>query len=164
MKKQFILLFFASVSTFAQTNPAITSWMRNFTGITGRHYVSGNSTPITDPVAANVQTVQYNATDVYVSATGIPAYITGPFLDGNPTIATAQNKIFKFPLTPTQNSGTPTATTGGNIGVFINGVALFDYRDGVSYKLSTGANAGGPLGGMGAVSYTHLTLPTILRV
>jgi hypothetical protein len=149
MKKQFILLFFASVSTFAQTNPAITSWMRNFTGITGRHYVSGNSTPITDPVAANVQTVQYNATDVYVSATGIPAYITGPFLDGNPTIATAQNKIFKFPLTPTQNSGTPTATTGGNIGVFINGVALFDYRDGVSYKLSTGANAGGPLGGMG---------------
>ena len=149
MKKQVILLFFASFSTFAQTNPTITSWMRNFTGITGRHYVSGNSTPITDAVAANVQTVQYNTTDVYVSATGIPAYITGPFLDGNPTIATAQNKIFKFTLTPTQNTGTPTATTGGNIGVFINGVALFDYRDGVSYKLSTGTNAGGPLGGMG---------------
>jgi hypothetical protein len=149
MKKQFILLLFASFSTFAQTNPAITSWLRNFTGITGRHYVSGNSTPINDAVAANVQTVQYNTTDVYVSATGIPAYITGPFLDGNPTIATAQNKIFKFPLTPTQNTGTPTATTGGNIGVFINGVALFDYRDGVSYKSSTGANAGGPLGGVG---------------
>ena len=149
MKKLFLLLLFASSSTFAQTNPAITGWLRNFTGITGRHYVSGNSTPIVDAVSANVQTVQYNTTDVYVSATGIPAYITGPFLDGNPSLATAQNKIFKIPLTPTQNTGTLTATTGGNIGVFINGVALFDYRDGVSYKLSTGANAGGPLGGTG---------------
>lgn len=149
MKKLLPFLFFASLSTFAQTNPAITSWLRNFTGITGRHYVSGNSTAIVDAVAANVQTVQYNTTDVYVSATGIPAYITGPFLDGNPSLATAQNKIFKIPLTPTQNTGTLTATTGGNIGVFKNGVALFDYRDGVSYKLSTGANAGGPLGGTG---------------
>lgn len=149
MKKLFLFLFFANISTFAQTNPAITSWLRNFTGITGRHYISGNSTAIVDAVAANVQTVQYNTTDVYVSATGIPAYITGPFLDGNPSLATAQNKIFKFPLTPTQNTGTLTATTGGNIGVFKNGVALFDYRDGVSYKLSTGANAGGPLGGTG---------------
>jgi hypothetical protein len=149
MKKLLFFLFFASISTFSQTNPAITSWLRNSTGITGRHYNSGNPTPIIDVVAANVQTVQYNTTDVYVSATGIPAYITGPFLDGNPSIATAQNKIFKIPLIPIQNMGTPTATTGGNIGIFINGVALFDYRDGVSYKLSAGANAGGPLGGMG---------------
>ncbi len=144
MKKQIILLFFASFSTFAQTNPAITSWLRNFTGITGRHYVSGNSTPIVDAVAANVQTVQYNTTDVYVSATGIPAYITGPFLDGNPSFATAQNKIFKFPLQPTQNTGASTATTGGNIGVFINGVALFDYRDGVAWNNSTNSICGGP--------------------
>jgi len=150
MKKTFT--FLALLTSFiisAQLNPAITNWLVNTTNITGRHYVSGNSTPITDAVLANVQTVQYNTTDVYVSATGIPAYITGPFLDGNPSIATAQNKIFKIPLIPIQNMGTPTATTGGNIGIFINGVALFDYRDGVSYKLSAGANAGGPLGGMG---------------
>jgi len=133
----------------AQTNPAITSWLQNTTGITGRHYVSGNSTPINDAVAANVQTVQYDANWVYVSATGIPAYITGPFLDGNPSVATAQNKIFKISLNPVQNTGTATATTGGNIGIFKNGVALFDYRDGVSWKNSTSALAGGPLGGMG---------------
>ena len=155
MKKQIILLFFASFSTFAQTDPAITSWLRNFTGITGRHYVSGNSTPFVDAVAANVQTVQYNSTHVYVSATGIPAYITGPFQDGNPSFATAQNKIFKLPLLPTQNTGASTATTGGNIGVFINGVALFDYRDGVAWNNSTNSICGGPgnppcPGGMGA--------------
>ncbi|MFN6077116.1 MAG: YHYH protein [Fluviicola sp.] len=64
-------------------------------------------------------------------------------------MASDQNSIFKFPLTPTQNTGTLTATTGGNIGLFINGVALFDYRDGVSWKNATSTLAGGPFGGMG---------------
>jgi hypothetical protein len=138
-----LILIVAFISN-AQTNPAITSWLQNTTGITGRHYVAGNSTPIVDAVQANVQSVQYNATYAYVSATGIPAYITGPFLDGNPSLATAQNKIFRFPLTPTQNTGTPTATTGGNIGVFKNGVALFDYRDGVAWNNTTQSLCGGP--------------------
>ena len=137
-----------NLSVYSQTNPAITSWLQNNT-IMGRHYVNGNSTPINDNVLANVQTVQYSANSAYVSTKGIPAYITGPFLDGNPSQATNQNAIFKFPLNPQQNTGTLTATTGGNIGVFINGVALFDYRDGVSWKNSTNALAGGPLGGTG---------------
>lgn len=139
-----ILTFFIAFLPNAQTNPAITSWLQNTTGITGRHYVAGNSTPIVDAVQANVQSVQYNTTYAYVSATGIPAYITGPFQDGNPSLATAQNKIFRFPLSPTQNTGTPTATTGGNIGVFKNGVALFDYRDGVAWNATTNALCGGP--------------------
>lgn len=133
----------------AQSNPAITGWLINTTNIMGRHYVNGNSTPINDNVLANVQQVQYSTNYSYISATGIPAYITGPFLDGNPSLATNQNSIFKFPLNPTQNTGTPTSTTGGNIGVFINGVAMFDYRDGVSWKNSTNSLAGGPLGGQG---------------
>ncbi|MCD6017413.1 MAG: hypothetical protein K0S53_534 [Bacteroidetes bacterium] len=134
----------------AQTSPAISSWLRNTTGITGRHYVSGNSTPIVDAsLSANVQSVKYSSNFVYVSTQGIPAYISGPFLDGNPSQATNQNAIFKFPLSPVTNTGTPTATNGGNIGVFINGVALFDYRDGVSWKNSSSSLAGGPLGGSG---------------
>ena len=127
--------------------PAVTSWMQNTTGIMGRHYINGNSTPINDNVAANVQTVQYSSNWVYVNTNGIPAYITGPFLDGNPSLASDQNAIFKFPLNPVQNTGTPTATTGGNIGVFINGVALFDYRDGVSWNNQTQAEGGGPIMG-----------------
>ena len=151
MKKtilSFLLLF--GMQTFAQTNPAIIKWLQNTTGITGRHYVSGNSTPITDAVQANVQLVRYSSNWSYITTNGIPAYITGPFLDGNPSLATTQNgAIFKFPLNPTQNTGTATPTTGGNIGLFINGVALFDYRDGVSWKSSTNSVAGGPFGGMG---------------
>lgn len=141
-------LCLAAICSQAQMSPAITAWLQNTT-VKGRHYVSGNSTPITDTYTANVQSVKYSANNVYISTQGIPAYITGPFLDGNPSLASNQNAMFKFPLSPTQNTNTPTATTMGNIGVFINGVALFDYRDGVSWKNSTSALAGGPLGGSG---------------
>lgn len=128
---------------FAQTNPAITSWLQNTTQ-TGSYYTSGNSTPISNGIAVNCQAVQYSSNWVYVTTNGIPAYPTGPFLDGNPSQATDQNAIFKIPLNPTKNTGTLTATTAGNIGVFINGVALFDYRDGVAWNNSTSALCGGP--------------------
>lgn len=135
-------------SVFAQTNPVITSWIQNTTGITGRHYVSGSSTPVVDAsYPANCQSVAYDATNVYISCSGIPAYIIGPYLDGNPNQGGDNHNIYKFPLTPVQNTGTLATTTLGTIGVFINGVSLFDYRDGVSYKLSTGADAGGPIPG-----------------
>ena len=145
MKRQLILLAAISSSFFgkAQLSPAITSWLQNNT-TTGTYYVSGNSTPISNNLLVNCQAVQYSSSNVYVTTTGVPAYPTGPFLDGNPSNATNQNAIFKFPLAPVQNTGTPTATGGGNIGVFINGVALFDYRDGVAWNASTNALCGGP--------------------
>lgn len=145
--KSIFLVFLAialSASTMAQAEPNITSWLFNTTGIMGQHYVAGNSTPIQDNVLANVQTVQYSADWVYVSTHGIPAYITGPFQDGNPSLATDQNAIYRIPRVPAQNTGTATATTPGNIGFFINGVSLFDYRDGVAWNANTNALCGGP--------------------
>ena len=141
------LLFLANISGLlasAQSDPCITNWMINTTSIQGRHYVAGNSTPIQDNALANVQQVQYSDEWVYVHTNGIPAYITGPFLDGNPSLATSQNAIFRFPRVPVDNSGTPTPTNGGNIGNFINGVAMFDYRDGVAWNPNTNALCGGP--------------------
>ena len=143
------LILFKSAISFAQTQPVITKWLQNNT-TTGTYYTSGNSTAISNGFLVNCQQVRYSATNVYINATGIPAYAVGPFSgDGNPNNAGNQNAIYKFPITPTPNTGTPTSTSGGNIGVFINGVSLFDYRDGVSWKNSTGAFAGGPLGGAG---------------
>lgn len=150
MRKTFLLaaLLASAVATQAQTNPAVLAWLQN-TSVYGAHYVQNNFTPIQDNVLANCQAVQYSANWVYVTTNGIPSYTTGPFLDGNPSLASDQNAIFRFPLTPTQNTGNPTSTTGGNIGVFINGVALFDYRDGVSWNNAQQQERGGPLGGMG---------------
>jgi hypothetical protein len=136
-------LLMSITSMFAQTNPAITSWLQNTT-TTGSYYMSGNSTTISNNILVNCQMVEYSTNNVFIHTKGIPSYPTGPFLDGNPSQAEDQDAIFKFPLNPTQNSGTPTATTMGNIGVFINGVALFDYRDGVAWNPATNSLCGGP--------------------
>ena len=135
-------------STVQAQSPAITSWLQNTT-VLGTYYVNGNPTPVSNNTLVNCQKVEYSTNFVYVTTKGIPSYPTGPFLDGNPSIAQNQNAIFSFPLNPTPNTGTLKATTMGNIGVFINGVALFDSRDGVSWKNSTSALAGGPIGGQG---------------
>ncbi len=159
MKKTLVLAAFLLSGIFgsvanAQLSPAITSWLRNTTR-TGTYYVSGNSTAISNGILVNCQSVEYSANSVYVRATGVPAHPTGPFLDRNPSNAQDQNAIFQFPLNPVKNTGTPTATSGGNIGVFINGVALFDYRDGVAWNAATNSLCGGPgnapcAGGMNA--------------
>ena len=154
MKKENILwtcmALMITLTLNAQTNPAITSWLINTTGIKGSYYLRGNSTPIPDDVLANVQLVQYSNNYSFIHATGVPAYITGPFLDRNMTvIAEDQNTIYRIPLNPVQNASGPSPTNLGPIGVFINGVAIFDYQDAVSWSTSANAERGGPLGGRG---------------
>lgn len=145
MKKHLLAFLMASSCLCAaQTNPAITGWLQNTT-LTGTYYVTGNSTALPNNILVNCQQVEYTTDNVYVHTKGIPAYPTGPFI-GNPSVAEDQNTIFKFPLNPVQNTGTASATTGGDIGVFINGVALFDYRDGVSWNATTSSLCGGPGG------------------
>ncbi|TXF90323.1 YHYH protein [Neolewinella aurantiaca] len=138
-----LLLTFLCTSGRAQLSPAITSWLQN-NSETGTYYVEGNPTLIENDILVNCQKVEYSDDFVYVSATGVPAYPTGPFPDGNPSQATNQDGIYKIPLNPVQNTGTPDATVGGNIGIFINGVALFDYRDGVAWNPNTNTICGGP--------------------
>jgi len=145
VKKTALTLLAAAfgLAATAQTNPAITEWLQN-NSVLGSYYTSGNSTAISNNLLVNAQTVQYSSNFAYVTTKGIPAYPTGPFLDGNPSQASSQNAIFKMPLSPVQNTGTATATTGGNIGIFINGVALFDYRDGVGWNSTSSTPCGGP--------------------
>ncbi len=146
MKKGVLLLltcFSAASVSMAQLSPAITGWLQN-TSVTGSYYMSGNSTAISNGLLVNCQKVEYSNNYAYITATGIPSYPTGPFLDGNPSIASNQNGIYQIPLNPQPNTGTPIATNGGNIGIFINGVALFDFRDGVGWNTSTNSLCGGP--------------------
>jgi len=126
------------------TNPIVTKWLQN-TSVTGSYYMSGNSTPISNGILVNCQQVSYNTTTnwAYIKATGIPAYKVGPFF-GNPGQAGNQNAIFRFPLNPTQNTGTLTPTSAGNIGIFVNGVAMFDFGDGVAWNTATNSLCGGP--------------------
>ena len=138
-----IILTFGALTSQAQLNPAITSWLQN-TSETGSYYVAGNSTAIDNGILYNCQLVEYSDDYVYVHTNGIPAYPTGPFLDGNPSQAQSQDAIFRIPLNPQENTGNAIETNPGNIGIFINGVALFDWRDGVAWNPQTNALCGGP--------------------
>ena len=147
-------LFFDNVLT-GQLSPAITSWLQNTT-VKGSYYVTGSSLAVPNNTLVNCQKVEYSPTHAYIHTTGVPGYPSGPFQDGNPSQATNQSAIYKIPLSPKENTGTKTATTAGNIGVFVNGVSLFDFRDDVAWNTSTNSLCGGPgnppcPGGMGTI-------------
>lgn len=137
----FLALLFSVVS--AQVTPEIEAWLQD-TVTTGTFYMQNNSTPISNNILVNCQRVEYSNNFVYVTTEGVPSYPTGPFLDGNPSQAAAQGAIYQIPRNPVQNTGTPTTTSAGTIGVFINGVSLYDYRDGVAWNSTTSALCGGP--------------------
>lgn len=131
-----------ALSGAAFSQPILSSWLQNTTA-TGSYYMSGNSTAIGNGILVNCQQVEHSTDWVYISTKGVPAYPTGPFLDGNMSQAEDQDAIYRFPKLP-QPSANPSPTTPGNIGVFVNGVSLFDYRDGVAWNTSTNSLCGGP--------------------
>ncbi len=124
MKKNYIfaLALAMPVAAAAQLSPVITSWVLNTTGATGYGGIS-----------SNVQTVQYSATQVYVSSTCIPGYSIGPW-NSNPNTPSNQNFVHKFTRSPQQNTGTATVVGLGSIGVWSNGVSIFNAKDGMSYN------------------------------
>jgi hypothetical protein len=124
MKRLFTLfmILILSISAKAQLSPEITSWIINTTNATGY-----NSIP------SDVQTVQYSATQVYVSCTCIPSYAIGPW-PSNPNTPSNQNFVYKITRQPVQNTGNPVVTGLGHIGVWSNGVSVFNAKDGMSYN------------------------------
>ncbi len=117
-----IAFFFCVLNHQAQVTPEIYSWILNTNGATG--YAG---------IPSNVQTVQYSANNVYVSASCIPGYDIGPWA-GNPNIPANQNFVFKITRTPVKNTGAFIATGLGHIGVFTNGVSIFNPKDAMSYN------------------------------
>ena len=130
-----LVLLILPLTALAQpTHPAVSSWLRNTTGVRGRHYVQGNATPIQDTAHANVQRVRYSATSAYVDCSGIPAYVIGPYLDGNPSQAGNRRYLFKIPLAPAPNAGAPTPVGLGQTGVPLNALPAVNSADARSYN------------------------------
>ncbi len=125
MKRSILTLLVAvavSLGSIAQITPDVTAWIRNTTGQTGY-----------GGILSNVQTVQYDTNYTYVSCTCIPGYSIGPWT-GNPNTPSNQNFVFKIPRHPVQNTATLTAVGLGHIGVWTNGVSIFNVSDAQSYN------------------------------
>jgi hypothetical protein len=116
------MLALTAIGAQAQLGPEVTSWIINTNNATGY-----NNIP------SNVQQVQYSTNNVYVSCTCIPGYSIGPWV-GNPNVASNQNFVYKITRSPQQNTSTPTAVGLGHIGVWTNGVSIFNVSDGMSYN------------------------------
>lgn len=119
MKQTIIFFIFISITAYAQ--PELSSWLQNTTGETGY-----NNQP------SNVQSVDYTNSNVYVSCSCIPGYDIGPWT-GNPNQAENQNFCYKITRSP-QMSSNPQATGLGHIGVWTNGVSIFNAKDAFSYN------------------------------
>ena len=119
MKNIFLIsISLLSVIQLLAQGPEITSWIRNTTSATGY-----NSLP------SNVQIVQYTSTYVYVSSSCIPGYNIGPWAN-NPNTPINQSFVSKFTRNPIKNTGTLTNTALGNIGIWSNGVSIYNPKDG----------------------------------
>lgn len=109
------------LGTTAQS-PVITSWIINPGSETGY-----------GGIATNVLSVHYTATDVYVTSTCIPGYDIGPWT-ANPNLPANQDFCFRITRNPAPNTGTLVNTPLGHIGVWRNGVSIFNAKDGMSYN------------------------------
>lgn len=114
-------------------DPAILAWRQNLTGQKGSS-PSATINAVVSGIQADVRSVAYTPSSVYVRASGVPSHSVGPFLDGNPAVPTDRDRTFRIPRAPQPQNGTKTATGLGAIGVMVNGVPLFNAADARSYN------------------------------
>lgn len=117
-----ILFSLCVTAMVSAQGPVITSWIIN----------PGNQTGY-GGYLTNTQSVWYTATDAYVVCTCIPGYDIGPWA-GNPNTPANQDFTFKITRSPMENTGSDVATGLGHIGVWRNGVSIFNAKDGMSYN------------------------------
>jgi hypothetical protein len=116
------LLCLININGKAQVGPDITSWIVNPDSLANID-TGGNH-----GYQANVLVVQYSSAQVYVTCNSIPDYPIGPW-PGNPNVAAPQYFVCEFPRNPVQNTGAAIYTGGGSIGLWSNGVSIFNFED-----------------------------------
>jgi hypothetical protein len=119
-----ILLTFCVCAVFmvsAQVLPNV--WVVNVDDATGYNgYVT------------NVQAVYTDANFCYIETNNIASWIEDGFdWPNNPWFPEVMNYTFKFPFVPVMNNGTLVGTPYGHIGVWTNGVSIYNPKDAHSW-------------------------------
>jgi len=115
------------------TDPAIVNWQINTTGATGSS-TDPDIDSVISGIVADVSAVFYNTNNAYIQTSGVPSYLTGPF-GPNPSFPADLETTYRIRRFPTEDtSGNNSAVGLGPQGVFVNGVAVFNFSDGLSYN------------------------------
>src|SRR5262249_34386249 len=144
----FLAALGALVAT-AQADPQLSSWLTDYSTKYARIYTSDatklSGTSVTtwtngthnqsSPAYCGVQEIPYSANWIYLRTSGRGRHIMGPWY-GNaahtqsfPNLPLNQHVLYRIPRTPTVPAS-KTLTGLGAIGYFVDGVAMYDGRDG----------------------------------
>jgi hypothetical protein len=128
------LLGLAQPGCATGNEPVIASWIVNTQGVKGSSPDPGLN-ELAVQITADVTRVSATANSVYVETSGVPSYPTGPFADGNPAYASDLHAAYQIPRVPRPAAGGLFTKVGlGAIGIYVNGIAVFNYADAHSYK------------------------------
>jgi hypothetical protein len=164
MKKTFrigaLILLGLGAAEMLRADPLLTSWFTTYSGRYARIYTnttmelasnalttwSNGTQTQSSPAYDGVQEVDYSSSWVYVYTTGLASYTMGPWQTGFPNLPSNQKAIFRIPRTP------PTATndsiTGaGAVGIFVDGVEMFNSWDAFYWSGSADTSATSSSGG-----------------
>jgi hypothetical protein len=162
MKLFIRILALIAFKTYAATDPQISSWFTLDSGKFAQIYrndaarVAGETettwsngrNPQSQPVYCGVQEILSSSNWIYVRSTGLGSQIMGPWQNGRfPNLPTDQHFIFAIPRHPkAQTAGRFNPL--GEIGMFVDGVRMFDACDAFSYSTENGRDAD-PRAGIG---------------
>src|SRR2546423_1175587 len=156
LKNHFIKIvvagFVSLAANTASADPRITSWFTDYSAQYARMYKSDADrlggvasttwTTQTSPTYPGPHEVLFSANWVYLKTTGLGSHVMGPFYTttSHTMLSTLLPKnqaiIYRVPRNPATNS-TRSLTGLGPIGIFVDGVVMFDSRDALSVATYT---------------------------
>lgn len=138
-------------------DPRTNCWFTAYSGRYARIYTNDtmltNGTTLTtwsngsqtqsEPAYCGVQEVDSSSNWVYIHSTGLAAYNMGPWLNGGfPNLPVNQHLLYRFPRT-TNVLSTKSITEGGQIGIFVDGVEMFNSWDAYYWNGTEDVSGGG---------------------
>jgi len=150
-------LLFAVTACAQTTDPRTNYWFTTYSGQYARVYTNtttqlageavttwtNSSMAQTLPSYGGVQEVYSSSNWIYVRCTGLASYTMGPwYLDAAktmifPNLPTNQQVLYRFPRTNSVPT-TKSENGGGQIGVFVDGVAMYNSWDAYTYDTTNG--------------------------
>ena len=162
MKIIFPSVIFTVLTATAMADPQINSWFTLDSGRVAKIYRtvgeknsrqpettwSNGRNVQSQPAYCGVQAVLSSSNWVYIRSTGLGSQIMGPWQNGYfPNLPTDQHFIYAIPRHPTVQTGNDFNRLG-EIGMFVDGVRMFDAGDAFSYSNRNGRD-GDPRAGIG---------------
>lgn len=154
LKPKMILPAFLSLTlSAAAADPRTNCWLTTYSGQYARVYTNStmqqDGTALTSwanssfaqtlPAYCGVQEVYSSSNWIYVRSTGLASYTMGPWYLNSahnqlfPNLATNQQALYRFPRTNSVPT-TKTENGGGQIGIFVDGVAMFNSWDAYTWN------------------------------